>query len=196
MASERLPKARDAVGMRVPRPRVAAIAMKMRSRLGRAYARSAPPFGTVIERLSGMIDNKALAVAVELRIPDLLADGPQSAEDLAREAGADPDALHRLLRYLVSRELLGMTGDGRFRNNAVSDVLREDHPWSWRDWVRFFGSDWHWQIWNEAAHSVRTGKAATVAATGHEYFEYVNTVNPAAGDAFNGAMAAGSRVQG
>ena len=77
-----------------------------------------------------MIDNKALAVAVELEIPDHLHGGPRRAPDLAADVGADADALNRLLRFLVSRGLLGMTRDGRYRNNAVSDALRRDHPWS------------------------------------------------------------------
>ena len=83
-----------------------------------------------------MIDNKALAVAVELEIPDQLHGGAKRSDDLARDVGADADALNRLLRFLVSRGLLRMTRDGRYRNNAVSDTLRRDHPWSARNWVR------------------------------------------------------------
>ena len=110
--------------------------------------------------------------------------------------GAEPDALNRLLRFLVSRGLLGTTRDGRYRNNAVSDALRRDHPWSARNWVLFFGGDWHWKIWNEAKHSFLTGESAARAATGHEFFEYVNEVDAEAGEAFNGAMTEGSRLQG
>jgi O-methyltransferase domain len=62
--------------------------------------------------------------------------------------------------------------------------------------VLFFGGDWHWRIWNEAKHSFLTGESAARAATGHEFFEYVNDVNPGAGAAFNGAMSEGSRLQG
>jgi O-methyltransferase domain/Dimerisation domain len=143
-----------------------------------------------------MIDNKALAVAVELDVPDRLHGGPRHTEDLAREIEADADAVNRLLRFLVSRGLLGMTRDGRYRNNAVSDALRRDHPWSARNWVLFFGGGWHWKMWNEAKHSFLTGESAAKAATGHEFFEYVNDVDPQAGAAFNGAMAEGSRAQG
>ena len=143
-----------------------------------------------------MIDNKALAVAVELDIPDHLHGGAKRADELARDIGAEPDALNRLLRFLASRGLLGTTRDGRYRNNAVSDVLRRDHPWSARNWVLFFGGDWHWRIWNEAKHSFLTGESAARAATGHEFFEYVNEVDADAGEAFNGAMTEGSRLQG
>ena len=56
----------------------------------------------------------------------------------------------------------------------MSDALRRDHPWSARNWVLFFGGDWHWRMWNEAKHSFMTGESAARAATGHDFFEYVN----------------------
>ncbi len=188
--------ARDALGMPVPPSWVARSVNRVRDALGLGRRKLAPPFIVTLEHLQGMIDNKALAVAVELEIPDRLQRGPARADELARDLGADADALNRLLRFLVSRGLLRITRDGRYRNNAVSDALRRDHPWSARNWVLFFGGDWHWKIWNEAKHSFLTGESAAKAATGHEFFEYVNEVDPRAGDAFNGAMTEGSRLQG
>ena len=182
--------------MPVPPAWLAQLAVRARNLLGRGHARTAPPFLLVLERLFGLIDNKALTVAVELGIPDALRGGPRRADALAQVVGANSDALDRLLRYLVSRDLLGVTTDGRYRTTAVFDLLRTDHPWSFRDWVLFLGGDWHWQIWNQAKHAIRTGESAAVAATGHTFFDYVNAVDPAAGAAFNGAMAVGSRMQG
>ena len=187
---------RDALGMPVPPSWLARAVNRVRDALGLGRRKLAPPFIVTLEHLQGMIDNKALAVAVELEIPDHLQGGPRRAPDLAADVGADADALNRLLRFLVSRGLLGMTRDGRYRNNAVSAALRRDHPWSARDWVLFFGGDWHWRMWNEAKHSFVTGESAARAATGHEFFEYVNEVDADAGAAFNGAMTEGSRLQG
>jgi O-methyltransferase domain/Dimerisation domain len=182
--------------MPVPPSWLARAVSHVRDALGLGRRKLAPPFIVTLEHLQGMIDNKALAVAVELEIPDRLHGGPRRADDLAREIGADADALHRLMRFLVSRGLLGVARDGRYRNNAVSDALRRDHPWSARNWVLFFGGDWHWRIWNEAKHSFVTGESAAKAATGHEFFDYVNGVDANAGEAFNGAMTEGSRLQG
>jgi hypothetical protein len=190
------PRARDALGIPVPPSWLARGVSRVRDALGLGRRRLAPPFIVTLEHLQGMIDNKALAVAVELDIPDRLHGGARRADELARGAGADPDALNRLLRFLVSRGLLGVTRDGRYRNNAVSDALRRDHPWSARNWVLFFGGDWHWRMWNEAKHSFLTGESAAKAATGHDFFEYVNQIDPNAGAAFNGAMTEGSRLQG
>jgi hypothetical protein len=188
--------ARDALGAPVPPSWLARGVSRVRDALGLGRRKLAPPFIVTLEHLQGMIDNKALAVAVELEIPDRLHDRPLRADELAGDVGADADALNRLLRFLVSRGLLGITRDGRYRNNAVSNTLRSDHPWSARNWVLFFGGDWHWRIWNEAKHSFQTGKSAARAATGHEFFEYVNDVDTKAGEAFNSAMTEGSRLQG
>jgi hypothetical protein len=182
--------------MPVPPSWVARGVSRLRDALGFGRRKLAPPFIVTLEHLQGMIDNKALVVLVELEIPDRLHAGPRTAQDLADEIGGDADALNRLLRFLVSRGLVGITRDGRYQNNAVSDALRRDHLWSARNWVLFFGGDWHWEMWNHAKHSFLTGEAAARAATGHDFFEYVNDVDVRAGEAFNGAMTEGSRLQG
>jgi hypothetical protein len=189
-------RARDALGIPVPPSWLARGVSRLRDAFGLGRRKLAPPFIVTLEHLQGMIDNKALAVAVELEIPDRLHDAPRTPDDLAVELEANADAVNRLLRFLVSRGVFGITRAGRYRNNAVSDALRRDHPWSARNWVLFFGSDWHWEIWNQAKHSFLTGGSAARAATGHEFFDYVNNVNPRAGAAFNGAMTEGSRLQG
>jgi hypothetical protein len=175
--------------MRTPPTWLVKPAIAVRGAVARAHARMAPPFAVVVERTNAMIEAKALAVAVELRVPDRLHAGPRHATELAREVDADADALDRLLGFLVACGLLGRARDGRYENNAVSDVLRADHPDSVREWPRFMGAKWQWEIWNELPHSVVTGGDGTLAAHGVPYFEYVNEANPEAGDTFNRALA-------
>ena len=170
--------------------------MRFRAGLERVHARSVPPQLLVMERMGGMVEAKVLSLVAELGIPDRLAAGPRSAADLARDAGANTDALDRALAYLVSRGLLGRHRDGRYENNGFSEVLRADHPQSMRDWARFFGSDWHWDIWNHAGRSLQTGEAATVAAFGVPYFEYLTHRRPEAGATFNAALAGASALAG
>ena len=190
------PRARDVLGMPVPPPRMARAATHARNGVERLHRKMAPPFQLVVERVFGLVDTAALYTAVELELPDLLNHGPRTASELAAVAHADADAVHRVLRYLVSRGIFGAAGEDRFRNNAASDVLRRDHPYSWRAWVEFFGSDWNRAIWQQMSQRVRTGTPAAQLAFGMPFFDYVNTENPEAGKAFNGAMASGSRLQG
>ena len=61
--------------------------------------------------------------------------------------------------------------------------------------MEFFASEWNWEIWNDAMHSLTKGGGATEAAMGMPFFDFVNE-NPEAGSAFNGAMQSGSTMQG
>src|SRR5690349_10595318 len=66
-----------------------------------SLAMEAPAFA-LLDLLNGYRVTQALYVAARLRIADRLADGPLGSEELARTASADPGALLRLLRALVS----------------------------------------------------------------------------------------------
>ncbi|MBV8386335.1 MAG: hypothetical protein JO155_06045 [Acidimicrobiia bacterium] len=179
----------------VPPPAVTRAMTATRRALGRTQDRMTVPFQVVFDRMFGLLDNKALFIAVELGVPDVLEAGPLPVGRLAEETGADEDALDRVLRYLASRGVFRLGPDGRYANNAVTDVLRRNHPWSWRAWVLLIGSPWNWDIWKNLEVRVRGEGSATEAAHGCDFFTYVNERDPAAGAAFNEAMASGSRVQ-
>ncbi|MEO6795735.1 MAG: methyltransferase [Candidatus Dormibacter sp.] len=155
-----------------------------------------PPELMLLERSFGLVHNKVLMLAAELGIADQLEQGPKTAEELAGIVGANPDALDRMLAFLVSAGLLGRSGDGRYRNNAASDRLRRNHPESVRDWILFSGADWVWDVWNQLGHSIRTGESGTVRAHKVPFFEYVGQANPAAGSVFTEALAFFSRFHG
>ena len=181
--------------MPLPPAPVVEIANRFRNLIGRSHSKMQPPFALILERLFGLVDNKMLGLLVELKIPDLLHGTQKSAAELAGDTGTDPDALDRVLRFLVSRDLLGITSDGRYKNNATSELLREDHPYSWKGWVEFFASDWNWDIWSDAMQSVMKGGGAAETALGLPFFDYLSS-NPEAGSAFNAAMQSGSTMQG
>ena len=91
--------------------------------------------------------------------------------------------------------MFAVSPDGVYRNNAVSERLRADHPASLRDWALMFGSRWHVDVWNHLDHSVRTGESAAVEALGRPFFDHLTEVDTAAGELFDRAMAAASRLQ-
>lgn len=181
---------------RLPPPWLVRRLFRFRNALGAAHTGMVPPELVLLERSYGLIHSKALMLAAELGIADQLEQGPQTAEQLARVVDANPDALDRMLAFLVSAGLLGRARDGRYRNNAVSNRLRRNHPQSVRDWILFTGADWVWDIWNQLGHSIRTGESGTVKAHRVPFFEYVSHLNPDAGAAFTRALAFYSRLQG
>lgn len=170
--------------------------LKVRNAIGRFHARMVPPQLLLMERMNGLVEAKMLSLVADLAIPDLLAAGPRTAADLALETGTDADALERTLGFLVAHGLLGATRGGRFANNWFSETLRSDHPQSMREWARFFASDWHWEMWNHARHSLATGRSAALEAFGAPFFDYLNRENPSAGATFNAALAGTSTIAG
>ena len=91
-----------------------------------------PPRVELLNLLIGHWKAHALFVAVELGIADVLAAGPQSCDDIAREVGADAGALFRLLRALASIDVFAQRRDGRFELTRAADLLRRDAPESLR----------------------------------------------------------------
>jgi hypothetical protein len=66
--------------------------------------------------VSGHWIAQAIAVAAELGIADLLADGPRSSDDLAQAAGCQSGALYRLLRALAGLGILPRSNRGGSRS--------------------------------------------------------------------------------
>lgn len=168
---------------------------RMRHALGRAHRRVGPPVLGLLDGSLGMMQTRALAIVAELGVADALGRSRLDSSALASAVGADADALGRVLRFLAARGVFRQDGRGRWRNTAMSHLLRADHADSLRSWVMFQGAPWHLAIWQHADVSVRTGGSASVAATGADYFDWLTTV-PDAQAVFDAAMAETSRLVG
>ena len=127
---------------------------------------------TLIRLVNGYYISQAIHVAASLGIADLLADGTRTSDDLANEAGADPDTLYRLLRALASVGVLH-EGDGRlFSLTPVGALLRSDVPGSLHGWAAYAGRPYFWAAWAELLHSVRTGENAFRHVHGQDIWSY------------------------
>ena len=166
----------------------------LRRRLAAVHRRAAPPSVQLLEALFGIFDNRVLGLLVELDLPDLLG-RPRTVADLADATGTDPATLERLLRYAAARGFVRSDRRGHYRATGLTRILRRDHPYSWRGWVEFAGSGWFWDAFRHLDAPVRGRGSGVEAATGHDFFEFVNDVRAGAGEAFNRAMAAGATVQ-
>ena len=180
---------------RVPPAWIIRPLLATRNAVARLHRGMVPPEVTVIERSIGLVDTKAIGVAAELGVADQLADGPRTAVDLAEACDANADALSRVLRYLVGRGVFRRTRDGRFRNNRVSELLREERDGSMRAWARAMSSEWHVAMWTNLDHAVQTGRSGAEAAFGHSFWEHLTEVDSSAGALFDAAMASTSSIQ-
>jgi 2,7-dihydroxy-5-methyl-1-naphthoate 7-O-methyltransferase len=81
-----------------------------------------------LERVSSLLNPWAVRAAATLRLPDLVAEGADTTEELARRSGADADALGRLMRHLTILELFSTTTSNRWKLTELGELLRDDHP--------------------------------------------------------------------
>jgi hypothetical protein len=67
---------------------------------------------------------QAVAVAVDLRIPELLADGPKAIDELTQATGAHQQSLDRLLRALASAGVFARSSAGHYAAGPLAPVLQ------------------------------------------------------------------------
>lgn len=155
-----------------------------------------PPheFRELLEIVRGYQRSRAVTVAAELGIADLLRDGPCGVEELATATDTHAPTLYRLLRALASIGVF-LENPGRcFELSPMGQFLRRDHPLSVDPAARFFGADYEWRAWGELQHSVRTGENAAVHAIGRDVWEHRRR-HPEHGEVFDGAMRTISRAE-
>jgi hypothetical protein len=142
-------------------------------------AANSSPAEKLLEMVSGGWMSQALYVAAELRIADLLADGPKAADELAAATGADAGALRRLLRALTTIDICRQDAQGRFEMMPMGSLLRADAPDSLHAWTIWWGK-YLWPVWERLLYSVQTGRSARQQALGTEGFEHLQQDSEAA----------------
>ena len=128
---------------------------------------------------------QAIGVAAELGLADLLASGPRSVDDLANTTGSHAPSLHRLLRALVSLDVLAEEDDA-FVLRPIGALLRADGEDSLRA-LAILNAKQLWPVWEGLAYSVRTGKSHRELLTGMDSYARFEH-NSSAAATFNRAM--------
>src|SRR6185312_4541429 len=137
-------------------------------------APAASPTDAVMRLLwPGAMATQAVRVAASLGLADLVAAGPQPAEELAAATGSNPLALTRLLRALAGLGLFVEDADGRFGQTPMSDTLRRDHPQSMRPWAMVQGAPLFWQPTGALDQAVHTGQPPFDSIYGAPFFGHL-----------------------
>lgn len=150
-------------------------------------AQPIPPEAFLTQMAFGALMTQALYVVAKLGIADLLKDKPMAVAELAESTDTHERALYRVLRSLSSVGIFREVEPKMFALTPLAEPLRSDAPGSMRGGAIFMGEDWHWQVWGNLLHSVRTGKPAWGHTHGAEVFDYF-AVNPVQSEIFNSAM--------
>ncbi|MEU3693272.1 methyltransferase [Streptomyces narbonensis] len=147
---------------------------------------------SLLRLLTGAWTTQALATCADLRLPEALSPhAPLSAERLAHEVGARPDALETLLRYLAMVGVVTEDRDG-FRLTAAGLLLREDAAGSMRPLALMYGGPFY-QSFAHLAHAVRTGEPGFEHLYGENHFGHF-AHDPGLAATFDRSMAASSRM--
>jgi precorrin-6B methylase 2 len=153
----------------------------------------AAPALQVSRLMDGYLLTQLLHTAASPGVADMLAGGPQGSEAIALAVGAEPHALHRVLRGLAGEGLLEEDGDGRFRLTPLGDCLRRDAPGSLHGAILARGGLYY----GAAAgllDAVRDGGVPFERAYGAELFGYL-AGHPDEERAFQRSMADRSRQE-
>ena len=129
---------------------------------------------------------QALHVAVRLGIPDLVADGPRSATDLAAASGAHAPSLARLLRALTTLGVFAEVAPEVFGPTRLAHLLRVGVPGSRRAMLLLVGSELYGG-WGHLLHAIRTGESTAGPAYGMDAWAW-KAQHPEANAIFNDTM--------
>jgi len=136
--------------------------------------------------------SQALSVAAELRIADVLADGPKRSDEIADATGCQAPSLHRLMRALASLDLCSEREDGSFALTATGSLLRSDAVDSFRSVAIWWGR-YRWPVWGHLLHSLKTGESSWKLVSQTAGFEHLSRDAEVA-EVFNQAMAGLTRI--
>lgn len=146
-----------------------------------------PPPVAMLQMIASFWISLALYIAAKLGLPDLVADGPKSAEELAAATGTHAPSLQRVLRALASVGVFARTDEGRFALTPLAATLRSDVPGSLRAFATVELGEEHYPAWGDLLHSVRTGEIAFDHHFGMPVWEFFER-HPENAATFNDAM--------
>jgi hypothetical protein len=139
---------------------------------------------------TGYMASSALQTVLKLQIPDRVAAGTRAVDELAREAGVDQDALYRVMRALASLGIFDERQPRTFDLTLAGRMLQKGQH-SFRDMGLWITSPFHFRVYAEMQHAVKTGTPAGEKVAGMPLFEYfAKPENKELSETFNNAMTA------
>lgn len=133
-----------------------------------------PPF-RLVQISSGFWQSRALYVAARLDVATVLGEDRLEIGEIASRVSADPQAVYRLMRMLVSMGIFHEVSPGVFANNRMSACLREGHPENVRSMILMHNSPEMSRPWYERLEQgVCEGVPPFEAVHGMELYEYMN----------------------
>jgi hypothetical protein len=131
------------------------------------------PTQQLFRLMTGHVVASAVQVAAKLNVADRMADGPKSAAELASTLGAREDGLYRVLRALSALGVFAEVAPRRFALTPVGELLRRDVPGSVHGLALWISSPFHFRVYADLLHTVRTGQPAAEHVVKMPVFDYL-----------------------
>ncbi|HEY9687109.1 MAG TPA: methyltransferase [Coleofasciculaceae cyanobacterium] len=145
-----------------------------------------PPMMALMQMCSGYWITQMIHAVAKFQIPDLLASGPKTSQELAETVGADPRYLFRVLRALAGLGIFTQDEHDRFGLTAMSTLLQKSIPGSaWG--VAIMNGEEHYATWGRLYETLQKGDRPFEALYSKNWFEYLEE-HPDSAEAFNHAM--------
>jgi len=141
----------------------------------------------LLRMIWGIHISRAVYVAAELGIADLLARGPMTGTQLATATQAHQPALYRVLRLLASLGVLTEDENRSFSLTVLGERLRSDAPASMRSWAMLVESLGGVRAFEPIVETVRTGRPGVDIAHGMSCFDFL-AAHPELAQGFQAAM--------
>ena len=145
-----------------------------------------PPPVQLFQLITGFTVSQAIYVAARLNVAEHLAAGPAPVDQIAQQAGANPDALYRLLRALASVGVFTEPSPRRFANTPMSECLRPNVPGSLHAGAVMVG-DLCYPAFGDLPWTVQTGRPGFDKVFGAPIFDHLAR-HPDHGRLFDAAM--------
>jgi hypothetical protein len=144
-------------------------------------------FEQMWQMLTGFFVTQIAGAVATYSIADHLANGPATAEQIAKLEGIDSTATFRLLRACASLGLVTCDDGRTFSPTPLLSTLRTNVPGSLHSLAIAWSAPGHWLPWGRFLDVVRTGEFQTVPALGAPIWDYY-AQQPEEGAAFTAAM--------
>ncbi len=163
-----------------------------RNFLKKLYFKLVPPNVAVYEKATDVWISKAIGVACELNLADIIGNGEKTIDDIAQQSQGNPVALTRLMRALAGEGVFKEKRNLVFVNTPLSKALMDEDN-GMKYMVRHQLSETNFSIINEMTRSIRTGKSVAHDVLGMDIFTFLEK-NPDKNELYNKAMTNTSRL--
>ena len=155
--------------------------------MAEAGARTAalPPEAQIVDMIMAQLGARLINLAVRLSLPDYMAEGPRSAEELAAVTGTHAPALYRILRTMAAMGIFTEGNGHRFGLTPLGAALQSGTPS--HATALLMGGDFVTRSMDNLLFSAQTGTTAFAKSFGKPLFDWLSD-HPVEASLFNQTM--------